>query len=82
MKGRADPLVQRFLNIRDGRLRKSFVEFGNQPVLNLLVQRRADLSQGLGIGNQDKCSEVSAVSTVIELIRELLGEGCLVSFVI
>ena len=61
-------LMQRFLNIRDGCLGKSFADLGYQSILNLLMQRRADLAQGLRVGDEDKGRKVSAVGTAIELV--------------
>ena len=58
-------LIQRFLNIRDGCLGKSFADLGYQSILNLLVQCRANLAQGLWIGDQDQRREVSAVGAAI-----------------
>ena len=74
--------VQRFLNIRDGCLGKSFADLGYQSILNLLVQYRADLAQGLWIGDQDQRREVSAVGTAIEFFCQLFGECGLVSLLV
>ena len=81
LKGRQrSKLVQRFLNIRDGCLRKRFPDLGDQSILNLLMQCRADLAQGLGVGDEDKGRKVSVVGTAIELVCELFCERGLVSF--
>jgi len=44
------------------------------------MQCRADLAQGLWIGDENKRRKVSAVGTAIEFIRQLFGECGLVSF--
>ena len=75
-------LVQRFLNIRDGCLRKSFTDLGDQSILNLLMQCRADLAQGLWVGDEDKGRKVSAVGTAIELLCQLFCERGLVSLLV
>ena len=81
LKGRQrSKLVQRFLNIRDGCLRKRFPDLGDQSILNLLMQCRADLAQGLGVGDEDKGRKVSTVGTAIELLCQLFCERGLVSF--
>lgn len=72
-------LRQRFLYLLDGRLGKSLGDLGYQPSFNFFVQCRADLAQGLWIGNQDERREVSAVGTAVELVRQLFGECSLVS---
>jgi len=75
-------LAQRFLNIRDGCLGKSLANLRYEPILDLLMQCRADLAQGLWIGDQDQRREVSAVGTAIELSCQLLGERGLVSLLV
>jgi hypothetical protein len=77
--GNSTILVQRVLNILDGCVRKSFPDLGYQSILNLLMQRRADLAQGLGVGDEDKGRKVAAEGTAIEFLCQLFGERGLVS---
>jgi hypothetical protein len=69
---------QRVLNIPDGGLRQRFPDLGDQSLLHLLMQCRADLAQGLGVSDEDKGGKVAAVGTAIELVCQLFGERGLV----
>ena len=77
--GNSTILVQRVLDILDGCVRKSFPDLSDQSVLNFLMQCRADLAQGLGVGDEDKGRKVSAEGTAIELVCELFCERGLIS---
>ena len=50
-----------------------------QSILNLFVQGRADLAQGLWIGDEDKSRKVATVGTEIEFFCQLL---CKCGFII
>ena len=44
-------LVQRFFNVSDLCLGERLSDFGNESILHLLVQYRAELAQGVWIGS-------------------------------
>src|SRR4030095_11569637 len=76
---RRGTLIQRVLNLLDGGLRQRFTDLAYEPILHFLMQCRADLAQGLGVGDEDKGRKVSTVGTAIELVCQLFCERGLVS---
>ena len=58
--------------------RQRLAVLGNQTALHFFVQERADLAQGLRVGDEDKGCEVALVSPAIKVMRQLLCKRGLV----